>query len=68
MSHTNASDRIIAQTWRDHHGTICAGVNWGRFPLDQLQEIVACVGGVGLSVVLRLMAEDHAGSSGATEP
>lgn len=61
---TNPLGRRVASSWRAHQGTFCTGVNWGRFTLEQLQEIVTCVGGVGLSVVLRLMAEDHAGSSG----
>ena len=50
--------------WGAHYGAICRGISWTRFTLPQLLEIVACVGGVGLSVIFRLMAEDHAGSSG----
>lgn len=43
---------------------LCRGVTWSRFSLQELLEIAECIGGVGLSVVLRLMAEDHGASSG----
>ncbi|KAI8462547.1 MAG: hypothetical protein J3K34DRAFT_462867 [Monoraphidium minutum] len=56
--------RLVSAAWEAHHGALCRGVSWSRFGLPQLLEIAECVGGVGLSVVMRLMAEDHAGSSG----
>jgi hypothetical protein len=56
----------VQATWETHYGALCRGVSWSRFSLPQLLEISECIGGVGLSVVFRLMAEDHAGSSGAT--
>jgi hypothetical protein len=55
---------LIQEVWAAHYGELCRGVGWARFELGQLVEIAECVGGVGLSVVLRLMAEDHEGSSG----
>lgn len=55
---------LIAAAWQAHYGELCRGVSWSRFSLDSLLDIAECVGGVGLSVVFRLMAEDHAGSSG----
>jgi len=61
MKHTGP---LIEACWQSHYGVICRGVNWNRFSLQQVLEIAECVGGVGLSVVLRLMAEDHAGSLG----
>ncbi|KIY99884.1 hypothetical protein MNEG_8075, partial [Monoraphidium neglectum] len=55
---------LVQATWETHYGALCRGVSWSRFSLPQLLEISECIGGVGLSVVFRLMAEDHAGSSG----
>lgn len=55
---------LVQACWGGNFGALCRGVSWARFGLEQLLEICDCVGGVGLSVVFRLMAEDHAGSSG----
>jgi hypothetical protein len=43
---------------------MCRGVNWQRFDQAMLLDICACVGGLGLAAVLRLMAEDHSGAAG----
>ncbi|GBF88189.1 fanconi-associated nuclease [Raphidocelis subcapitata] len=55
---------LISGCWEANRGALCRGVSWSRLSLRELLEIAECVGGVGLSVVLRLMAEDHGGSSG----
>lgn len=39
--------------------TLCTGVSWERYTLEELNEVVYCVGGRGLAVILRLLAEDH---------
>ncbi len=59
-----STGQLIQSCWEAQYGTLCRGVSWNRFSLHQLLDIVDCIGGVGLSVVLRLMAEDHEGSSG----
>jgi Fanconi-associated nuclease 1 len=58
------ANQLIEGVWSKHFGEFCRGVRWSSFSLSQLLVIADCIGGVGLSVVLRLMAEDHAGSSG----
>ena len=55
---------LIAGSWEAHYGELCRGVSWGRLSLANLLDIADCVGGVGRSVVFRLMAEDHSGCSG----
>lgn len=52
---------LLANTWTQHKGTMCRGVNWERHSLEELQTIALCVGGPGLSTICRLLAEDHAG-------
>eukprot|EP00775_Hariotina_reticulata_P006708 gene6708-6929_t len=55
---------ILSASWSAHCGVMCRGVNWARFSKQQLLDICACVGGLGLAAVLRLMAEDHSGAQG----
>ena len=43
---------------------LCRGVNWERFPLALLLEVVLCVGGRGLAAVCRCLAEDYTGWMG----
>jgi hypothetical protein len=59
------SGELLQRHWHAHHGTFCRGVKWEHFTLEELGEIVGCVGGLGLSVVCRLLAEDYAGATGA---
>jgi len=54
----------IRSCWAAHGGTACRGISWARWDVDALVRIARSVGALGMSVVLRLMAEDHAGSSG----
>lgn len=54
---------LLAESWSKHHGTYCRGVNWGKYSLETLQTIAACVGGSGLSALCRLLTQDHAGYS-----
>lgn len=61
---STSTGALISATWERHHGARCRGVRWDLLPLSELLDIAECIGGVGLSVVFRLMAEDHAGSSG----
>lgn len=37
------------------------GVNWDRFGVDMLREVVICVGGAGLASVCQCLAEDYSG-------
>jgi Fanconi-associated nuclease 1 len=61
----DALERTVRMRWAAHAGCACRGMAWaGRWQLDGLVEIARCVGPLRMSVVLRLMAEDHAGSSG----
>lgn len=50
--------------WDAHCGELCAGIRWDRWPLEELLTVAACVGGRGLAVVCRLLAEDHSGWAG----
>eukprot|EP00850_Spirogloea_muscicola_P009276 SM000052S17668 [mRNA] locus=s52:48375:53421:+ [translate_table: standard] len=56
--------RLLTMAWRAHHGVWCAGVNWERHSLTELQTIAGCIGGPGLAGVCRLLAEDHGGWAG----
>eukprot|EP00850_Spirogloea_muscicola_P018365 SM000167S02978 [mRNA] locus=s167:251131:256223:- [translate_table: standard] len=56
--------RLLTRSWRAHHGVWCAGVNWERHSLTELQTIAGCIGGPGLAGVCRLLAEDHGGWAG----
>lgn len=53
-----ASDALAA-VWAEHRGTLCRGVQWDRWSLQELQLIVECIGGKGLAAVCRLLASDH---------
>lgn len=56
---------MLRAAWEQHRGTLCRGVNWDAFGLDTLQQVAKCVGGRGLAGLLRLLAQDHGGWSGA---
>ncbi|EFJ10355.1 hypothetical protein SELMODRAFT_427181 [Selaginella moellendorffii] len=51
--------QLVAETWAEHYGTSCSGVNWEKYSLEDLQTITVCIGGPGLSVICKLLAEDH---------
>ena len=53
-----AAPALIASIWEEHLGTLCRGVNWERWSLEDLQIIARCVGGPGLAAVCRLLAQD----------
>ncbi|CAD7696975.1 unnamed protein product [Ostreobium quekettii] len=55
---------LLASTWEDNFEVACQGINWRWHGLDELVEIVGCIGGPGLAEVCRLLAEDHKGWSG----
>lgn len=59
-----AAPAMLASVWAEHHGTMCRGVRWDRFTLEELQEVAECVGGSGLAAVCRLLAQDHSGWQG----
>ena len=59
---------LLTEAWHAHHGTMCRGVTWDRWPLDQLTTVVQCVGGAGLAAVCRLLSQDHAGWTGEPRP
>lgn len=56
--------KILADTWQRYKGYWCRGVSWDRHSLEALQEIARCIGGLGLSVVARMLAEDYNGWRG----
>ncbi|XP_024518087.1 fanconi-associated nuclease 1 homolog isoform X2 [Selaginella moellendorffii] len=51
--------QLVAETWAEHYGTSCSGVNWEKYSLEDLQTITVCIGGPGLSAICKLLAEDH---------
>ncbi|KAI5068304.1 hypothetical protein GOP47_0016649 [Adiantum capillus-veneris] len=61
---TEEVPQLLATTWSKWFGTVCRGLNWERYKLQELQTMAACVGGRGLASVCRLLAEDHAGLAG----
>jgi hypothetical protein len=52
---------LLTSTWRENQGRWCKGVNWNHFTLSDLVDICQCVGPIGLSVVMRMLAEDYRG-------
>ncbi|MCO5576160.1 hypothetical protein L7F22_029968 [Adiantum nelumboides] len=56
--------QLLATTWSKWFGTICRGMNWERYTLQELQTMASCVGGRGLASICRLLAEDYAGLAG----
>lgn len=63
LSEPGRAERLLSEAWQRHQGTLIRGVSWDRQPLEELLEIVRCVGG-GLPSILGLLAEDHAGWMG----
>lgn len=55
---------MIESVWRDHYGVMCRGVQWERWTLGELEELVDCIPGPGLAAVCRLLAQDHGGWRG----
>ncbi|EFJ07612.1 hypothetical protein SELMODRAFT_429676 [Selaginella moellendorffii] len=51
--------QLVAETWAEHYGTSCSGVNWEKYLLEDLQTIAVCIGDPGLSAICKLLAEDH---------
>jgi len=64
MIANGAAPALIASIWEEHLGTLCRGVNWERWSLEELQVVASCVGGIGLAAVCRLLAQDHGGWQG----
>lgn len=64
MIANGAAPALIASVWEEHLGTLCRGVNWDRWSLEELQVVASCVGGSGLAAVCRLLAQDHGGWQG----
>lgn len=58
------ADTLLDSVWHMHNGCLCRGVSWDRYSLEDLKVICDCIGGRGLSAVLKLLAEDHAGWQG----
>ncbi|QDZ23096.1 Fanconi-associated nuclease 1-like protein [Chloropicon primus] len=52
---------LIQAVWsrESERRTLCVGLTWGKYQLDQLVTIVQCIGGAGLAIIMRLLAEDH---------
>lgn len=55
---------LLRRCWEANEGVMCRGVSWDRQPLEQLLDIVRCVGNTGLAALCRLLAEDQSGWSG----
>ncbi|XP_046545713.1 fanconi-associated nuclease 1-like [Haliotis rubra] len=48
---------MMAATWNDHNGEMCAGLNWERFKsLEHAQGLVSCIGGKKLAGMMRRYA------------
>lgn len=58
---------ILQEVWQHHYGELCQGVNWSRHSLNQLLEIVDCIGGSGIAAVCQLLVEDYRGWSGVLD-
>jgi len=49
---------MLALNWRRYAGRLCVGVDWERFSLAQLDDMVRCVGGRVVERICRLLARD----------
>jgi len=49
---------MLALNWRRYAGRLCVGVDWDRFSLAQLDDMVRCVGGRVVERICRLLARD----------
>ena len=51
---------LIERVWKREHErkTICMA-NWDKYTCAQLVTVAQCVGGKGLAVIMRLLAQDH---------
>ncbi|EFJ07650.1 hypothetical protein SELMODRAFT_429674 [Selaginella moellendorffii] len=36
--------QLVAETWAEHYGTSCSGVNWEKYSLEDLQPVTVCIG------------------------
>ncbi|XP_069758457.1 fanconi-associated nuclease 1 isoform X2 [Narcine bancroftii] len=56
---TETLHALIANVWNNHKGTSAALVNWEIFSsLQQAQSLVSCLGGLFLSGICKILAED----------
>ena len=53
--------KLLEATWAREYPrkTLCVGLSWDRYGLDQLQTISRCLGSRGLAAIVRLLAQDH---------
>lgn len=53
--------KIIHSVWEREAGrkTFCCGVFWDRYTEDELLTAADCVGGQGLAVIMKQLAQDH---------
>jgi Fanconi-associated nuclease 1 len=60
-----APEIIIETAQREKaRGTVCIGVNWKRFKVSELIEIVQCIGGIKLAKICKLFAKTFYGHLG----
>jgi fanconi-associated nuclease 1 len=50
---------LMEETYRHHDGTLCAGLHWRAYPLDDLRAIALGLGPRVLAAVCRLLAGDY---------
>lgn len=54
--------RTLETFWNLHKGQIIHSIDWNRYPLILYQTICSCFGGVRLSNILRIIAQNYKAS------
>ena len=57
-SHSSLREYVSRQWWL-HYGERCRGMNWRRWSVDELQEVVDCMGAEAVVGVLSVLARDY---------
>ncbi|KAJ5077743.1 fanconi-associated nuclease 1 [Anaeramoeba ignava] len=55
---TQELNQYFSLKWESHYGTACIAVSWEKFDFSILLDILACLGGLRLSKILRYFAID----------
>ena len=57
-THSSLREYVSRQWWQ-HYGERCRGMNWRRWTVDQLQEVVDCMGVAAVVGVLDVLVRDY---------
>ncbi len=49
----------LVEGYNSHHGTVCVGVSWESYSLEDLWNVMRAVGGKALAVIFKSFAEDY---------